>query len=416
MQKGTVLCGAAFLFVLQAALLTAFAEESDIKITPSGFAYYQIGQIEHQTPSDFGLKKPFDQHFNGRLTFDALINQRLRIIVGGEAELGVNINDETKKVSFIFKEAQGCYSFGDPAKSFLQITAGYFPYKYNPESRNMGEYLYRTGSYPGFIINDFDNAKARLMGFKFSSTLFDNLQINALFTSEYNVNPFFDYSLSFVAGYKLPNRILDFGLGVDFDRLVSIERDRTTVPTNYALDDSNNYIIENGDTLRYTMKGTKIMGRVTFDPKPLLPFADIFGPDDGKLYAEIAVLGTKNYGTYYNDIAKRIPIMFGFNIPCCKIIDVISYEWEYYPSDTLYKLDIPTSGNPIPNLFPVGVKKSNVKWSFYGKKTLTKGFAIVGLIGRDHYRSVDAGGNYDSNERMNAKEDWHYNLRFMFSF
>jgi hypothetical protein len=409
MYKRTALFIAVFLFALQ-------AEESDIKIIPSGFAYYQIGQIEHQTPVESGLKKPFDQHFNGRLTLDAVINQRLRIIVGGEAELGVNINDENQKVSFVFKEAQGCYSFGDPANSFLQIAAGYFPFKYNPESRNLGEYMFRSGTYPPYVFTDFDNAKARLMGFRFSSTLFDNLQLHALFTSEFIVNPYFDYSLSFVAGYRLPSKILDFGAGIEFNRLVPIVRERTTVPSNYVLDESLNYVIEDGDTLRYTMKGTKLMGRVTFDPKPLLPFAEFFGPDDGKLYAEIVVLGTKNYGAYYDDVKERMPIMFGFNIPCCKIIDVISYEWEYYASDTLYKLDIPTSGNPTPNLFPVGVKKSNVKWSIYGMKTLTKGLAIKGLIGRDHYHSVNAGGNYDPDERMNSKEDWHYKLRIIFSF
>jgi len=412
MHKKALFLVAASLCIIQAA----FAGESDVQVTPSGFAYYQVGQIVRQSPKDVGLKKPFDQHFNGRLTLDALIKDRLRIIVGGEAELGLNVNDEKKKISFIFKEAQGCYSFGDPANSFLQITAGYFPFKYNPESRNMGEYLYRTGTYPGFVITDFDNAKARLMGFKLSSNLFNGLQLHALFTSEYNVNPFFDYSLSFLASYKLPLPVFEVGAGVIFERLIPIVKDRTTVPTNYILDKENNFVIEDGDTLRYTMKGTKLMARLTLDPKQLLPFKDIFGPDDAKVYGEFAILGTRNYGTYYDDIGERIPFMIGFNIPCFKIMDVVSFEWEYYPSDTLYKLDIPTSGNPYPNQMPVDIKKSDRKWSFYAKKTLTKGFSLIGLVGRDHYRSVDAGGNYDPIERMNAKGDWHYKFRIMFSF
>jgi hypothetical protein len=406
---------ASFIFVQQ----YVFAEESDIKITPSGFAYYQIGQIEHQTPSESGLDKPFDQHVNGRMTLEAVIQERLRIIIGGEAQLGLNVNDEKKNPEYQYinlKEAQGIYSFGNPEKSILKIAAGYFPFKYNPEASNLGEYLYRTGSYPGYIITDFDFARVRLLGFNFSSILFDNLQLNALFTSEYAVNPYFDYSLSFVAGYKLPNKILDFGAGVDFDRILPIVPSKTTIPSNFATDDSSRPIIENGDTLRYTMQGTKLMGRVTFDPKPLLPFVDIFGAADGKLYAEVAVLGLKNYGTYFDNISNRIPVMVGFNIPCFKFMDVLSYEMEYYWSKPNQKLDIPSGGDPTPTPFSGNVTKSNIKWSFFGQKTLTKGIAIKGLIGRDHYRTVDAGDNYDLVEKMNSSQDWHYNLRLMYSF
>jgi len=406
---------ASLLFIIQFVL----ADESDIKINPSGFVYYQIGQIEHQSPAISGIDKPFDQHVNGRMTLDAVIKEHLRIIIGGEAQLGVNINDEKKNPEFQYinlKEAQGIYSFGDPEKSILKIAAGFFPFKYNPEASNLGEYLFRTGSYPGYIITDFDFAKARLMGFDLSSVLFDNLQLNALFTSEYTVSPYFDYSLSFVAGYKLPSKILGFGAGIDFDRILPIVPSRTTIPSNYALDDSNHVVIENGDTVLYTMQGTKLMGRVTFDPKPLLPFADIFGEADGKLYAEIAVLGIKNYGTYFDNISNRIPIMVGFNIPCFKFMDVLSFELEYYGAKPNLKLDIPTGGNPIPTPFSGDVTISPIKWSFFGQKTITKGIAIKGLIGRDHYRTVDAGDNYDLIEHMNGVKDWHYNLRLMYSF
>jgi hypothetical protein len=108
--------------------------------------------------------------------------------------------------------------------------------------------------------------------------------------------------------------------------------------------------------------------------------------------------------------------MIGFNIPCFKMMDVVSFEMEYYNAKSNLKLDIPAGGNPIPSPFSGDVKISPIKWSFYAQKTLTKGIAIKGLIGRDHYRTVDAGDNYDLVEHMNGTLDWHYNLRLMYSF
>jgi len=43
------------------------------------------------------------------------------------------------------KESQGIYSFGDLDQPWLQLAAGYFPFKYNPQASNLGEYLYRSG-------------------------------------------------------------------------------------------------------------------------------------------------------------------------------------------------------------------------------------------------------------------------------
>jgi hypothetical protein len=407
------------------------AEQKDIQITPSGFAYYQIGQIEQQTPADNEVNKLFDQRFVGRLTLDAVINKRLHIIVGAEAELKAGLSDNTRISEANLKEAHGIYSFGDLERPFLQVQSGYFPFKYNPDARNLGEYLYRTGTYPGFVITDFDNPKTRLMGFNVSGTPLDNLRLNVLFTSEYTIHPFFDYSLSFLAGYKLPSKIVDIGAGIDFDRLVPIGAEKENTEAVQKL--NGEPVIENGDTLKYSMRGIKLMGRFTFDPKFLLPFADIFGAEDGKLYGEIALLGLKNYGGdttlitidgrdsvasygYYPYRSQRMPIMVGFNIPCFKIVDVISIETEYYGCNRKYKIDIPSSGTPTPDPYNEGQKRSFWKWSFFGQKTITQGWAIKGLIGRDHFRALNVGSIWDPVERMNGPGDWHYNVRIMYSF
>jgi hypothetical protein len=370
----------------------------------------------------------------------------------------------------VLKEAQGIYSFFDSENSIIQMSlaVGYFPFKYNPESKNLGEYLFRTGSYPEYIITDFDFPKARLMGFNFSCTLLKDLQLNALFTSEYVEPPYFDYSLSFVAGYSFLNKMFDVGAGISFDRLLPM-RPEVTQDASYVMDNKNNYVIENGDTLHYTKQGTKLMGRLTFDPKPLLPFAEKLGPEDGKLYGEMAVLGTKNYGAYYPDILKRMPVMCGFNLPTFPIItyglvplglywgihskndikvliagctflvtglgftilenvwedfiqkklrlDILSGEIEYFGCDPAQRHNIQTSpNNARPDVYPYGQPRSYTKWSFYAQKTIVKGWSIIGLIGRDHFRGMDPVGNYDPLERMNGPDDWHFNLRIKYTF
>jgi len=63
-----------------------------------------------------------------------------------------------------------------------------------------------------------------------------------------------------------------------------------------------------------------------------------------------------------------------------------------------------------------GQVRSYFKWSIYGVKTITKGLALKGLIGRDHFRGTDPVGNYDPDDRMNGPYDWHYKLRIMYSF
>jgi hypothetical protein len=397
-------------------------EQNTTKITPTGFAYYQIGQIEHITPDNEGASKVFEQIFTGRLTLNAIVNKRLQVTAGIEGTLKASLTDNSKISAVVLKEAYGIYSCGDPENSYLTIESGYFPIKYNPEAQNLGEYLYRTGTYPQYIITDFDFPKARLMGFNFSSTLLDNnLRLNALLTSEFQVKPYFDYSLSFLAAYKLPNKILDIGAGIDFDRLLPIGgKEKNTI----AVTDNNGApVIEDGDTLKYSMHGTKIMGRLTFDPKPLLPFADLLGENDFKLYGEFVILGTKNYGGtdsigtygYYPKISQRMPVMVGFDIPTFKTIDIVSLELEYLGCNPKYTLDIPSKGDPTPGNY-TGTERSYFKWSIYGVKTIAKGWAIKGVIGKDHYRGLDLGSGYDANERMNGPYDWHYNLRIMYSF
>ena len=421
---------ALLIFFIVIVMRKTNSEELEKAISFGGFAYYQIGQVVTSTDPDgatTGLPdKSWDQHVNIRFTMDALIQKRLRIIAG--AELGMATfakgsgGGTSLNTGFSAKEAQGIYTFGDDPLSktpIFQVALGYFPFKYNPQATNMGEYLYnyRTGSYPAYIINDFDNCKSRLLGLRMSSVILGILRQDLLLTSEMVVGsngntPVGDYSLSYLVGYKIL-KIFDVGAGINLSRLIPLNPTLTT-NSNNIVNDENGPVIENGDTLRLTLKSTKLMARFTFNPKRFFPELSIFGQEDGKIYSEVAVLGIKNYGTIFNDVIQRIPILVGINIPALKTLDVLSLELEYfgYPGNLTI-----SQGSPVPiSLGDEFSSQQMFRWSLFAQKTLVKGFCIKGLVGKDHFRTVDAGGSVTNEELLRGKGNWHYNLRFMYSF
>jgi len=81
-------------------------------------------------------------------------------------------------------------------KPFLQASLGMLRLKYNPDGRNFGDYIFRTGTYPTYIITNFDFPAARLLGLHLSSDPIANLHADLLLTSEAFIYPLFDFSLT----------------------------------------------------------------------------------------------------------------------------------------------------------------------------------------------------------------------------
>ena len=162
------------------------------------------------------------------------------------------------------------------------------------------------------------------------------------------------------------------------------------------------------------------MGMASFDIKPVIP-TTIFGKEDLKIFVEAAVLGVQNYPFYYDDITKRIPVMFGFNFPTFKILDVLSFEWEWYGSQfdnnmqnsqtgQLPEWYIPTNSH-APNEYddtaafssstkPTGFNadgattwkqyfsQDNWKWAIYAKKSLGKSISLHLQLANDHMHMI----------------------------
>jgi hypothetical protein len=329
--------------------------------------------------------------------------------------------------SLLIHQAEAVFSIGDP----LRLEFGIFPFKYDPEVRNLGEYLFRSGAYPGFLIGEFDFPLTRLTGIHAGSRLFGTLSQDMIVNMETDFKPFHDVSMSYLAALT-PHPVVTIGGGVNFTHLISVDETATTPRAAESMYIDNPDTLKNalgndsivGDTVRLTFRGIKLMGRIALDIKQLFPH-DFFGPEDLKLYGEAAVLGLQNYALYYDTLWQRIPVMAGINIPTFKLLDVLSLEAQYYgfpyPNSYMNAFSIKPPPEPIPDGPAAGYsndiyRKDNWKWSVYARKTIGA-FSITAQAARDHFRTKSYYNQYREFEEALTKDNqWYWMLKFAYGF
>jgi hypothetical protein len=220
---------------------------------------------------------------------------------------------------------------------------GYYPYKYNDNVRNLGEHLFRSTAYPQTLSTEFDYPYARLLGGYVKTTVFDQLHCDLLIASNQEYMAVHDINAAILAAWN-PGRVFEIGGGVCFGSLLSADPDMTR-PTN----DVPGYIADtvNGkpDTQYYTFAGTKVMARMSFDPKLLFTsdcFGGFLGEHDLRLYTEATLLGTNNYPrsfnapVWYMNPLQRIPVLLGLTWPTNPLISWVS---PVVPAALSYFLD-----------------------------------------------------------------------------
>jgi hypothetical protein len=340
-------------------------------------------------------------------------------------------------------EAQGIFSFAHGNNAF-ELGIGKFDFKYNPDSRNLGEYLFRSTPYPQTVWTDFDYSMTRLLGFHFHHTYkwFDQQLVFYTATDHF---PLWDWTPAYLASAKI-STFAEVGAGISFYHLLSVNSALTN-PTmhdqfsdNYPVQYRKFYLSASGDSLQVPFSGTMVMARLSFDPKRLfLPENSdgIFGHDDLRLYSEMSILGLKDYpltdtnnlpAYAYDKIMNRIPVMIGLNLPAFKLLDVLSCEVEYWGNPYPNSLEDVIRGNQAsPGLmFGNGSNykpenyKDHMKWSLYCTRTLFKSFQITGQIANDHYFTKNPGDpmssiqDYEQAFRKDGDWWWMLKLRFLF--
>lgn len=419
----------------------SFGEEKGIKLefTPSGFVSLREGQIVKASPyyakpllkTDHIWIQQLYTGFNLQTSFSPLPitgNIGLELKVGNEYPRYYPDFGKSRRLYFYpyLSRADLIFTFGDDDMPGLELDLGYFPFKYNTEARNLGEYLFRSGTYPQYIITEFDFPQSRLFGAHAGGYLFETLKWDILATTNIEWTALGDLNLSALVAYTPPTPFVTVGVGGGFFSLVSVDKDFTKpeVPSNAYL--------ENGDTMYYSFSGAKVMGRVTFNPQAFFP-SDFFGKEDLKCYSELAILGVKNYPlsidtfTRYDEITERMPVMFGFNFPTFGIFDVLSIEFEYFKSrfpNDLSPVIFDNQPVPLSSLHnmktgydPANYVDDDWKWSVYGKKTFVNHFYITVQFARDHMRWYMMNfAEQDWQEALRDKKDWYYVLKLGYSF
>ncbi len=347
----------------------------------------------------------------------------------------------TMYYNFYIDRAEAIYSFGEDKSPFLQLTLGYFPFKYNPDVRDLGEYLYRSGTYPAYLITEFDFPQARLTGLKVSSDLFDMLHQDLLITTGTERPPFFDLNLGYVASVDIA-KILNIGIGGMYQSLISANPNVTSPhqPDNVYLKNAVYDTVKGaykGDTAYYTFEGLKLMARGSFDPKRIFIPSEsdlgIWGKEDLKLYGEIAILGVQDYpksvlGTNpygYDSLMQKMPFMLGLNVPTFKILDVFSAEVEWfgskYPNNYQYKGMSQIIPTPCPQAQGMEPEQydylNNWKWAFYAKKSFDMGLFLVAQVALDHVRNeTPIASSVDFEESLRTDHSWSWMFKMGYKF
>jgi hypothetical protein len=452
-----------------AAAFAGIIDEDSVKVRFHGYMGFEtqeilIGRFRAQP---YIVDHRWGGNTIGNLTADVTLSERSRLILtlegrwwlgnypqelvasGGSQQWGL----ENYSAFYVY-QAQGIYSILKGEDRSLEFSFGIIPYKYNPEVKNLGEYLFRSLSYPGIIFNNFDFPMTRLSGLRLNfkqHTSIGDLTADAFVLSEREIRPFGDISFAGVVDFNF-NKIVDIGLGVNLFHAIPANN-RITTPGAALAGNATVYAVS-GDSLRgydssfYTFSGTKLMGRITLDPLFFLRSSD-FGRligEGGKIYGEANILGLKNYprndtlwmpdssgvsfgmNPYgYDTLMNKMPITFGINIPVPYLLDECALEFEYYrmrypnnyhevfvynrPLPASYFTDLSVVGYP-PNTYS---KSDNWKWSIYLKKNITKNFHIVFQAARDHQRWAVPGfvwGTYaDWEDICTRPNNWIWNLK-----
>ena len=407
-----------------------------------GWSSYEFGEIVsgHQA-NDVPITKVWRQRVYANLKGDMMVADRIHMVVAPEVlmfsrfpinETQTSSLDVTEQYKVYLDETYFSIDLGELNQPYLGFKVGYFKFKYNTDVRDLGEYLFRSGCYPTFVTSVFDHPYQRLLGLDASSNLFNGLlHQDLIIDAQVNYYPINDFSLSYLADVT-PVKGLTIGGGIQLDRVFPVSSNKTTPKdpaneyfTSIGRDGAGNIIYP--DTGYYTFSGTKLMGRLNFDPKMFFRNVKIFGQNDLELYGEVAVLGCKNYVNMdtsgdrtlhpYEHLSERIPRMIGFNFPTFKVLDVLSLEIQAWDNpwaneyNTVRRIYLPDryQANGWDDR-----ANDNFKWSVYLKKTFLGHFSIIAAVAFDNLLDIDETDyepKADYEETYRYPGDWYWRFK-----
>ena len=406
------------LIIVAVLAAAVFAEEDPLQgLKINGWGWLTFGRVgsgfdqsKTTTEADIDFTKEYLSDFNAGVRIEKNFDETMR----ARFHFGMStayIVDNPKLLSYEFWQRKwGLYlidaaiekNVGFTESNNLLLEFGFLPVKTNPQAANLGEYLFRSLPYPATIVSGFELAdKDKQVGFHagYKQKMLEKslLKADLYLGTEMTYMPIFDITPSGLLSFNL-EEIFELGGGISFYSLFSIDKRKTTPGKDKKrisqFPERVTYIDTLGDTTFYTFRGTKLMGRFCFNPKAFFT-TDIFGAEDLKIFAEVAVLGTKNYKGWYEDRSNRVPFMFGINIPTFKLLDICSFQLQYFKNPYWNATEFMwKSGSPIPyqgSITPIEFKdyqkgladgsikpitEDDWKWSLYMSRKINNRFRL----------------------------------------
>jgi hypothetical protein len=419
-------------------------------------ATWEAGQIEQAFY--YGQSQAVDRELINHATVWALqeasLGEHARAFVGigggyffvFPRNLGSNPYSMSKRSAFALSDAHGEFEFlpGADGDHGLLLKAGIFPYKYNPDAKDLGEYLYRTWTYPTIIttggLDLVGSAGAQLSGLS-AGTRRGGFSNDVLLTIQTDRPPVLGLSLADVAAYRLG--ILELGAGFMFDNFYNPDPKQATPksPVNawYTLSDGSKLSKREYDDLQsqallpagatiadtgyYTMIGQKAMARLAIDVGKALG-GDWLSPGELRFYSEAIVMGLKDYPTYYEKPFDRTAFLFGANLPAFRLLDLLSVEAEYcanpFNNSTRGPLgegmaaphvELPPQGFPD----PPKVAGDDWKWAVVARKDVLPGFAVQVQAANDHLKMLDVYSTPDFYDFLIRPNHWYWVVNLSYS-
>ncbi len=483
-------------FLLPLILIENSIAQESAKLHLQGKGWFQVGRIMHSSDTlspGYNYNNNWHQGSGSQFTVMADIDENLQGAMGlggfqfhGPQGTVLGATQINPGFEPFITEARFTYFMESRENPPLVLNFGLFPFQNSHDNRNLGAYLLRGPVYPGFLFSEFESQSldptiGNILGIHAQHNLGSILTHDLILRSEIDLPPIFDVSLIYSANVKLAG-ILELGAGVNFYRLLAVQpgatklTDRNDFQISDPVDRVNpgeeahpyygNYAYidtVSGDTTLLSHQGTKVMARMSFDPKPWMN-ADGWGPMDFKFFAEAAIIGVRDYKGVYPNILERIPLMFGLGIPSFGLLDeaVLEVEWYGAPFRNDYRL-LMTHASPIPmnnkeyreyrgrirepevrqetiggqlveNTYVKGtdipwgdpydvhnMQKDNWKWSLYLSKNFRQSIKVSFQVANDHFRpSNHINSDPTQVERLETAfttlEDWYMMFRLGFFF
>jgi hypothetical protein len=333
-------------------------------------------------------------------------------------------------------QAQGIYAFGaDPRNPAATLQFGLFPFKYS-DAVNLGEYLYRSGTYPGTLTSggwSYINAASYMaQGINLTVPMLNGqLTHNLTLFLERDLEPTNDLSPGYMITYK-PTPFLEIGAGIVWAHAISLNSDRlapetednaysktTKLPIKNASDSQTVADGLNGNVDYYTFRGFKTAARASLDIGMLLG-TEAIKPGDFKLYTEVALLGIEDQPYFYDKKTERMPVMVGLNIPTFGLLDRLSGELEYRASpfpnsnQVLLQSMLPVPVDDPYAYDPSDARYNDIKWTVYARRSITEGVSIYAQAASDHLRHFNRAAVPGAEPATPDSNDWYYVLRLEF--